>query len=412
MKTPAFPYPTVTDSNAIFDSTEPLYLLDVATINRWDCEFYVKMILRLIIDWTFNELVTFLRILSSMLSTSATNLNITISEVIFIPQFKRVKEYRDWLQQLKPCVQSMDLDHPLKDSIKKSFQGFCQGREDPKLVFVPNSFAQDTIIENECAAVGHAETEYVRFCKCIMGEYGIGALEAAMSHIEKEFFNLLDVEILKPDRMSQESDTLPMFGEKTFTESATALLVTAEKSPREFGESSTLTALEALGRNMNLSVAAAGEQAIQILTLFFESLYGTSTSSGRINLKETDSLKEMEVNNGGVAYLRVIACSEQLKPLLLGTVITDSNVNFETISAPKFSEKDNFDVPNQDSGFFRAFLKGYATEVYGTLDFVIQDRKNNADALFLVLAGSVLGEMLSKKIQDTLNQISTNNAPQ
>ncbi len=186
ISTPNSPLPEAHKHNTSFDVDEPLYHLDCATIQRWDSEFYVKIMTRLMIDWKLEDLNVFLKVFCSMILSSGTNRNNDFLQNLFIPKFPKVAVVRDWLQQFSLLSQNLVFDSPDKDIIKKAFHGFCTGREDSKFVFHPRDNAPDIVIENENLAIGFAETAYIRFCKCILAEYGFRSFVAFMKSIKNE----------------------------------------------------------------------------------------------------------------------------------------------------------------------------------------------------------------------------------
>jgi hypothetical protein len=180
--------PVATENNTIFDPNESIYDVDCAIIERWDKDFYCKYFLRLVIDWSLEELTAFLNILSSNLLKNGAVIKSSFESVLFIPKFKKVSTVRDWYQQLLPFVQIMDLSHPLtKEPIKKACQGFCLGREDPRFSFVQIGTMEDTTIENQNPTIGYVETLYCRFMKSVLGEFGIQSFTELMDHIKREF---------------------------------------------------------------------------------------------------------------------------------------------------------------------------------------------------------------------------------
>ncbi|KAI8901952.1 hypothetical protein BC833DRAFT_575684 [Globomyces pollinis-pini] len=184
---PGTAFPESNPDNLFFDPNDPLYLLDCADIDRWDGEFYIKIMLRLIINWSVADLTSFLKCLSSTLAYQSTELLTIFKENLFIPKFAGISVVRDWLQQLLPTIQSMELPNSfLKDSIKKACVGYCTGREDPRFTFTKIANCEDEVIENDNPAVGFSETSYVRFMKCILGEFGLSNYLLVMKHIETE----------------------------------------------------------------------------------------------------------------------------------------------------------------------------------------------------------------------------------
>ena len=121
-----------------------------------------------------------------MILSSGTNRNNDFLQNLFIPKFPKVAVVRDWLQQFSLLSQNLVFDSPDKDIIKKAFHGFCIGREDSKFVFHPRDNAPDIVIENENLAIGFAETAYIRFCKCILAEYGFRSFVAFMKSMKNE----------------------------------------------------------------------------------------------------------------------------------------------------------------------------------------------------------------------------------
>ncbi|KAJ3276598.1 EF-hand calcium-binding domain-containing protein 5 [Terramyces sp. JEL0728] len=191
---PNTPFPEADRHNKYYDENEPLYLLDCATIERWDNEYYVKIFLRLMIKWNINELTTFLRVLSSVLSGKGSEIAALFQEHLYIPKFPKIVVVRDWLQQLQPIVQIMNLPNPIfRDSIKKACLGFCVGREDPRFTFVKTANMEDEIIENNNPAIAFAETAYVRFMKCLLGEFGLENYKQVMEHIRTEASKIAEI---------------------------------------------------------------------------------------------------------------------------------------------------------------------------------------------------------------------------
>ncbi|KAJ3324094.1 EF-hand calcium-binding domain-containing protein 5 [Boothiomyces sp. JEL0866] len=187
LSTPNTPFPEANKYNRYYDENDPLYSLDCATIERWDHEYYVKIFLRLMINWNINELTTFLRVLSSVLSGKGSEMSTLFQENLYIPKFPKIVVVRDWLQQLQPIIQIMNLPNPmLRDAIKKACLGFCVGREDPRFTFVKTANMEDEIIENNNPAIAFSETAYVRFMKCLLGEFGLENYKQVVEHIKSE----------------------------------------------------------------------------------------------------------------------------------------------------------------------------------------------------------------------------------
>ncbi|KAJ3259794.1 EF-hand calcium-binding domain-containing protein 5 [Boothiomyces macroporosus] len=194
LTTPNTPFPEANKYNKYYDENEPLYSLDCATIERWDNEYYVKIFLRLMINWNINELTTFLRVLSSVLSGKGTEMATLFEEALYIPKFPKIVVVRDWLQQLQPIIQIMNIPNPLlRDAIKKACLGFCVGREDPRFTFVKTANMEDEIIENNNPAIAFAETAYVRFMKCLLGEFGLENYRQVMEHIKSEASKIAEI---------------------------------------------------------------------------------------------------------------------------------------------------------------------------------------------------------------------------
>jgi hypothetical protein len=187
IQTPGSELPALHEENMIIDVKDTVYSIDSATIERWDIEFYTKALLRLLVDWNQAEITTFLRLLASNLSTKGTSLIGLFKEHLYIPKFNRVSIVKDWFQQLLPAIQVMELPNPLtNEQVKKACTGFCMGKDDPRFQFIPSSLVDDEHIEDDNPAVSYAETSYVRFMKCILGEFGIETFITLMYHIKTE----------------------------------------------------------------------------------------------------------------------------------------------------------------------------------------------------------------------------------
>lgn len=386
ISTPNSPLPFANEDNTIFNVDEPLYSLDCATIIRWDQEFYVKMFLRLMIDWNIDDLNFYLRLLTSMLAEKGSRMNDEFTKAVYIPKFPKILVVRDWFHQLASIIQLMNLyDSPFKDAIKKAFQGFCVGKEDPKFSFISSANAPDLLIENEISAVGFAETAYVRFAKCILGEFGMESFKHAMNHIERESLN--QVTITGKEVASVQED-----GEE-------------EKSgidSRGVFEASALKSLALLLDNLSLDLAGVCDSILSILTSCMESIHEKKNVYGRITLKETSILKLVDgkdrikqdegIGNNVIidSFLRIAATSTLIAPDLKGKTITkgenldhhmlsrDASVIFakctdEPIIANDISFSSKLlEKEKANTGFIGCVLSSSVTDTFGTVALLLQ----------------------------------------
>ena len=395
ISTPNSPLPIATDENTIFNVDEPIYSLDCATIIRWDQEFYVKMILRFIIDWNIDDLNTFNRFLVSMLIDKSLRMNEEFMQVLYIPKFSNTIVVRDWLQKFSLIVQLMDLpDSPFKDAIKKAFHFFCFGKEDPKFTFISSVNAPDLVIENENPAIGFAETAYVRFAKCILGEFGMESFKHAMLYIQKESSNQINLDKEITDKFNIDK---------------------LEKSEsRDNAEASALESLKSLLFNQSLDLSEACENIISILTNYFETVHQKKSIFGRISLKETSILKLVDgkdiimqdeaIQDNAVidSFLRIIACTPSIASDLKGKAIVqgnnpdnqlmakESSILFENCTDNSIIAQDIFftskllENERNVSTYLATTLCNTAKENIGTIALLFQDNKFvKLDILFL-----------------------------
>lgn len=397
--TPNSPLPAATPDNSIFDSSDPLYSLDCATILRWDEEFYIKTFLRLIIEWTPDQLTKYLSILSSMLVENGAKMNGIYNANIYIPKFPKIIVIRDWFQQLSNIIPLMDLsESPLKDSIKKAFQFFCVGKEEPRFTFVPSPNAPDDIIENENSAIGFAETAYVRFTKCVLGEFGVDVFKLVMTQLERE----IKATVTLSEAKTQVSEPLknnasPVMEPKVATEEQPKV-----DQARVAAESTALKNLETIRKNNFINVKAAGDEIIKIVEKCYSEIYNQQVVMGRLVLKETGVLKLTEGKNGVInqddqisdvgvveSYYRLISCSKPIESDLLGNIIRDSGLvdahminKRESVLAPKCSDeahvardifftKTKFKNAAENSTFAGTFIAGSAPEAIGAASFLM-----------------------------------------
>jgi hypothetical protein len=187
MENPASLYPTADANNTIFDVEEPLYALQCASIERWDYEFFTKTLLRLVINWDQNELLTFLKTLSLHLAAHQSEIPTKFRLHFYVPKFGNVSVVRDWFQQLLPIFQVMFLPESVNgDAVKKICQGFCLGREDPRFTTLKENTWQEEDIENTNPTIRFAEDLYTKFMKNIYGEFGEEIFKPLMEHIKSE----------------------------------------------------------------------------------------------------------------------------------------------------------------------------------------------------------------------------------
>ncbi|KAI8929228.1 hypothetical protein BC831DRAFT_6174 [Entophlyctis helioformis] len=175
----------VPEDNLIFEASDPVYTLDPAQIERWDHDFFVKMLLKLMCMWTVNELSFFLRVLSSRLTSRGSILAGIYKEQLFIPKFTLPENagVRDWLEELLPVVEVIKLDDPVHgDHVRKALKDFCLGKEDPRF----QHQMDDETMPNPDDYVSVAETIYKSFSKSILGEFGPDMYKSLMTQLRKE----------------------------------------------------------------------------------------------------------------------------------------------------------------------------------------------------------------------------------
>ncbi|KAJ3371792.1 hypothetical protein HDU91_004937 [Kappamyces sp. JEL0680] len=327
--------PEANESNLFFDIGEPLYHLDCATVNRWNSEFYTKIFIRLMINWTVPDLTNYIRILASSVAAGAGEMNEVFSATIFTPKFTRIAVVRDWLQQLAQLVQVVDFDSPFRDATKKAFQAFCAGREDPRFVFQPKDSSSDEIIEHENPAIGFAETSYRRFCKCIIGEFGSESFRLLMQALSKEYHLSTpefpaDAPAVANPQSSETADA------PAATEAAGANADSADGFRRSVAENLALEALHSLHGSLNLNLQRTGQECLGILGRAFEAIYEKKRLFGRISLQQTAVARLVEgktilKNDEGISAngviesgLKVLAASQHVKSSVIGHAV-DSN---------------------------------------------------------------------------------------
>ncbi|EGF82528.1 hypothetical protein BATDEDRAFT_86689 [Batrachochytrium dendrobatidis JAM81] len=172
-------------NNLLFDPSEPIYALDPAAVERWDCNFFTKMNLKLMCMWSVNELTNFLRVLSSKVSGHSTLLNTVYKEHLYVPKFKLSPNstVNDWLEALLPISEVLKLDDSIhEDAASKAFKDFCLGKSNPR--FQNETDTDITADSDDTVAV--SESIYKGFAKGILGEFGTDLFCSLMTQIKKE----------------------------------------------------------------------------------------------------------------------------------------------------------------------------------------------------------------------------------
>ncbi|KAH6597012.1 hypothetical protein BASA50_004770 [Batrachochytrium salamandrivorans] len=169
----------------IFDSTDPLYLLDPADVERWDINLFIKMNLKLMCMWSANELSDFLRALSSTVAAQGTVLTTVYKESLFVPVFKHseITTVDDWLEELRKVAEPLNLsDHVHGNSACSALKNFCLGEDSPQF----RNTADTESISDTNDTIAIAEERFKGFSKGILREFGPDIFRKMMAQLKKE----------------------------------------------------------------------------------------------------------------------------------------------------------------------------------------------------------------------------------
>ena len=168
---------------SIFDQSDIIYSVDPAEIEQWDKEFFVKMMLKIMYQWSTEDLSEFSKHLSASIATISNNVIAVFKEHLFVPKFilSFNSSYEDWLEQLLSVIELVKLDSPRGDLALKAIVDFCNGKEDPK--YQKSSYGEVT---DTYDIINVAETQYKGLARGILGELGSKVFVELMAKLQKE----------------------------------------------------------------------------------------------------------------------------------------------------------------------------------------------------------------------------------